>query len=49
MNNLVESSIQFSCKLGIDSNYDFNQIHRRRLKPNRLDSNSNTQTNFGMK
>jgi hypothetical protein len=35
MNNLVESSIQFTCKLGIDPNYDFNNIHRRRLISNR--------------
>jgi hypothetical protein len=26
MNNLVESSIQFACKLGIDPNYDFNRV-----------------------
>uniref|UniRef100_A0A2S2PY56 Uncharacterized protein n=1 Tax=Sipha flava TaxID=143950 RepID=A0A2S2PY56_9HEMI len=37
MDNLVENSIQFAYKLGIDPNYDFNRLHRRRLKLNRLD------------
>ncbi|XP_065642141.1 uncharacterized protein LOC136071684 [Hydra vulgaris] len=49
MNNLVESSIQFACKLGIDPTYEFNRAHRRRLLPKKLDSNSNSQATVDMK
>lgn len=49
MSTLVESSIKIACKLGIYSNNDFNQMHKRRLVLKRIDSNSNLQTTVKIK
>lgn len=37
MNDLAENSIKCACKLCVDSNYDLNRVHERRLVPKRLD------------
>lgn len=42
VNNFLKSSIQFSGKLSIDPDYEFNRVHRRRLaSTQKINSNTN--------
>lgn len=36
MNNLVDNSIKFACKLGIDPNNNISRLHKKRLVPKKL-------------
>lgn len=44
MDNLVESSLKYALQLGIDSESDFNQVHKIRLLLRKFHSNPNFQT-----
>lgn len=49
MDNLIDSSINYAHQFNISPESDFNKIHRRRLLPKRLDSNSSSQAMFDLK
>ena len=49
MNNFINSAREFANLLGIDSEADFQNHHRKRLAPKRFNCNATTQTVFTKK
>jgi len=43
VDKLIESAIFFAKKLNINSEKDFNRLHRRRLKSKKINSNASTR------
>ena len=46
INELIASAKSFCLKLDIDFDGDFNQHHRKRLKPKKIDSNQQSHVNL---
>lgn len=49
INDLIESAIIFSTKLGFSPQEDFEKHHRRRLKPKKIDNNADNAADLDLK
>ncbi len=49
MDCLIESAVLFAKQVDVNADDYFSRHHRRRIKPKRLDSSADTETEFSLK